>query len=143
MIEMFKSWDYGSILLQIIDFFTKFIAYTYDYLYIIFLKYAIFIVEHYIIFFSLSIPLSLFFYYINNKMTFRERSFFWYFFTFLFNPITLILYFIIFLNIFFEKFIYYKLFGVNYLLDLPRKKRDYVLETKYRKNLQSRDITLN
>jgi len=116
---------------------------SYDYIYIYLLKYIFFIYDNYILYFSITIPWTIFLYFFYKKMTYQERSFFWYIFVILLLPITFIIYLLLCIHIFIEKYIYYKIFWINYLLDVPRKKRDYVLEYKIREELKKQVTSLS
>lgn len=141
LINSINSWNYSDIILSGIVQFQKFWSAAYDYFYIIVLKYVFFIMENPILYFPIAMSLTILFYYIYKKITFQDRPIIWYIFALIFHPISVIIYWILAFNAFFEKFVYYKLFGVNYLLDVPRKKRDYVLESRLREDMKAKQTT--
>lgn len=141
LLNAVNSWNYSELILSFITEAQKFGSSAYDYFYIIILKYVFFIMDNYIFYFPIAIPLTLIFYYAYKKMTFQDRTAIGFLFALIFHPISIIWYWILAFNAFFEKFIYYKIFWVNYLLDVPRKKRDYVLESRLRESMKAKETT--
>ena len=131
IINIITSLALTDLFLKIKDFITT----TYDYTYILLLKYFIFIADNYIVYFWITVPLLLLLYIWYNSIMYKKSSILWYIGLLIVLPFSIIIYILKFTNAFFDKYLYYRWFNVDYLQDVPRKKRDYILEKTIRSKI--------
>lgn len=113
-----------------------FLDISFDYIYIFSLQYIFFISDNIFIVYPLLIILFVLLYVAYNYTTYRSNEWSKCFILAIFSPVMIFIYWIKFIYAFFERFVYYKLWWIDYMNDVPRRKRDYILERSIRESIK-------
>ena len=106
-----------------------------DYIYISTLKYILTIIQYYTIALPALALWAIVFYVLYKKVSFQRINGDGVLLVALTSPVSIFIYAFRFFYVFFERFIYYKLWGIDYFQDVPRRKRDYILEQSIREQI--------
>lgn len=125
-------------LIEVSTYLHNFLLVAWDYVYITILKYLLFIVDNYVVVYPAMIVLLAVTYVLYNYTTYKRNEWWTLFFLSLIAPISLIVYVLKLSYSAFERFIYYKIWGIDYMNDVPRRKRDYILERSVRNTMMQK-----
>ena len=114
----------------------NFLEIAFDYIYIFLLKYIFLFSENILILYPLFIFIFVLLYVWYNYTAYRSNDWGNCVLLAIAAPITIFVYGIKFIYVFFERFIYYKLWGIDYMNDVPHRKRDYILESSIRESIK-------
>jgi len=116
----------------------------YQYIYPFFIKYMLFLKDHWIIAWIIIFVWFHIVYFSYLEITKKEFSIFSYIFFFIFMPISILLYSVLLIDALIKRFVFYKLFKLEYpyvpyeiKLQLDAMKKEFELREKYRERFKT------